>query len=490
MKNHLFLAFSMLLIYSCSEGIEVSQSSTVDAAVKSTSFDRDPFESNYKPLASERTLIKSVNLYDGLGNEFSNFDVLFDNGIIEEIGKDIVDGDATIIDAKGKWLTPGIIDIHSHMGVYPAPGVRTSSDGNEATSPITAEVWAEHSVWTQDPQFSLALKGGVTAFHVLPGSANLMGGRGATFKNIPRNTIHDMKFPGAPHSLKMACGENPKRVYGNRGSAPSTRMGNMAGYRKAWINASDYQRRKNEYTSKSDEAKELIDPPKRNLELDTLAGVLDGEILVQNHCYRADEMAMMIEMSKEFDYKITAFHHAVEAYKIADLLADEGICGALWADWWGFKHEAYDMVPANIAIVDQARGGKGCAIVHSDDEVGIQHLNQEAAKALSAGLRAGYEISKARAIKWITSNPAKAAGILDQTGTIEIGKDADLVIWSKNPFSVYALAEYVFIDGAEAFVRGEKQTQPVTDFDLGIINPSASQSRGCKSFICRIKSWL
>ena len=472
MKNHLFLAFSMLLIYSCSDSIEVSQSSTVDAAVKSTSFDRDPFESNYKPLASERTLIKSVNLYDGLGNEFSNFDVLFDNGIIEEIGKDIVDGDATIIDAKGKWLTPGIIDIHSHMGVYPAPGVRTSSDGNEATSPITAEVWAEHSVWTQDPQFSLALKGGVTAFHVLPGSANLMGGRGATFKNIPRNTIHDMKFPGAPHSLKMACGENPKRVYGNRGSAPSTRMGNMAGYRKAWINASDYQRRKNEYTSKSDEAKELIDPPKRNLELDTLAGVLDGEILVQNHCYRADEMAMMIEMSKEFDYKITAFHHAVEAYKIADLLADEGICGALWADWWGFKHEAYDMVPANIAIVDQARGGKGCAIVHSDDEVGIQHLNQEAAKALSAGLRAGYEISKARAIKWITSNPAKAAGILDQTGTIEIGKDADLVIWSKNPFSVYALAEYVFIDGAEAFVRGEKQTQPVTDFDLGIINPS------------------
>ena len=472
MKNHLFLAFSMLLIYSCSESIEVSQSSTVDTAVKSTSFDRDPFESNYKPLASERTLIKSVNLYDGLGNEFSNFDVLFDNGIIEEIGKDIVDGNATIIDAKGKWLTPGIIDIHSHMGVYPAPGVRTSSDGNEATSPITAEVWAEHSVWTQDPQFSLALKGGVTAFHVLPGSANLMGGRGATFKNIPRNTIHDMKFPGAPHSLKMACGENPKRVYGNRGSAPSTRMGNMAGYRKAWINASDYQRRKNEYTSKSDEAKELIDPPKRDLELDTLAGVLDGEILVQNHCYRADEMAMMIEMSKEFDYKITAFHHAVEAYKIADLLADEGICGALWADWWGFKHEAYDMVPANIAIVDQARGGKGCAIVHSDDEVGIQHLNQEAAKALSAGLRAGYEISKARAIKWITSNPAKAAGILDQTGTIEIGKDADLVIWSKNPFSVYALAEYVFIDGAEAFVRGEKQTQPVTDFDLGIINPS------------------
>ena len=247
MKNHLFLAFSMLLIYSCSEDVEVPQSSITDAPDKSTSLERDPFESNYKPLESERTLIKSVNLYDGLGNEYSNFDVLFDDGIIKEIGKDIVDINATIIDARGKWLTPGLIDIHSHMGVYPAPSVRTSSDGNEATSPNTAEVWAEHSVWSQDPQFSLALKGGVTAFHVLPGSANLFGGRGATFKNIPRNIIHEMKFPGAPHSLKMACGENPKRVYGSRGSAPSTRMGNMAGYRNAWISAVDYQKRQNEY---------------------------------------------------------------------------------------------------------------------------------------------------------------------------------------------------------------------------------------------------
>ena len=319
MKNHLFLAFSMLLIYSCSEGIEVSQSSTDDAAVKSTSFDRDPFESNYKPLASERTLIKSVNLYDGLGNEFSNFDVLFDNGIIEEIGKDIADGDATIIDAKGKWLTPGIIDIHSHMGVYPAPGVRTSSDGNEATSPVTAEVWAEHSIWVQDPQYALALKGGVTTFHVLPGSANLIGGRGVTAKNLQRNTINSMKFPNAPHSLKMACGENPKRVYGNRGQMPSTRMGNAAGYRKSWIKAQGYLSKLDEYEAKSDEAKELSYKPTRDLELETLAGVLRDEILVHNHCYRADEMATMIEIAKEFNYKITAFHHAVEAYKIADL---------------------------------------------------------------------------------------------------------------------------------------------------------------------------
>ena len=436
---------------------------------------REPFASNYSAMPSNLTLIKDANIYDGIGNVYLNYDVLFDDGNIINIDKDIDVENATTYHLDNKWLTPGIIDIHSHMGVYPAPGVSTSSDGNEATDPITAEVWAEHSVWTQDPQFTLALKGGVTAFHVLPGSANLMGGRGATFKNVPRNTIHDMKFPNAPHSLKMACGENPKRVYGNRGQAPSTRMGNMAGFRKAWIRAENYKKLLAEYDEKSVSARELLDPPMRDLQLDTLAGVLDGSILVQNHCYRADEMAMMIEMSHEFNYKITAFHHAVEAYKIADLLADEGICGALWADWWGFKHEAYDMVPANIAIVDQARGGRGCAIVHSDDEVGIQHLNQEAAKALIAGIRAGYDISKARAIRWITSNPAIAAGIFDQTGSIEVGKDADLVIWSGDPFSVYSIAEKVFIDGALAYDYFKDSSQPVTDFDLGILNPNSER---------------
>jgi imidazolonepropionase-like amidohydrolase len=363
------------------------------------------------------------------------------------------------------------------MGVYSAPGVKSSSDGNESTSPVTADVWAEHSVWTQDPQFSLALQGGVTTFHVLPGSANLIGGRGTTFKNVQSNTIQGMKFPDAPHSLKMACGENPKRVYGSRRQAPSTRMGNIAGYRKAWIKASKYRENMNTYESKSAEAKEIVSPPTRDLEMDTLAGVLNGEILVQNHCYRAEEMAMMIDIAEEFGYKITAFHHAVEAYKIADLLADNGICGALWADWWGFKHEAYDMVQENIAIIDQARNGTGCAVVHSDDAIGIQHLNQEAAKALAAGNRAGFNISKARAMKWITSNPAKAAGIEKTTGSLVKGKNADVVIWNKNPFSVYAIAQKVFIDGNLMFDRDDLSSKPVSDFDLGIIKPNSSRTQ-------------
>ena len=435
----------------------------------------EPFESTYEPLPPTNTIFRNANIYDGEGNELIDTDLIIKDGKVVAIGVDLPSSsDLKEIDATDKWITPGIIDIHSHMGVYPAPSVKTSSDGNEATSPVTAEVWAEHSIWVQDPQYALALKGGVTTFHVLPGSANLIGGRGVTAKNLQRNTINSMKFPNAPHSLKMACGENPKRVYGNRGQMPSTRMGNAAGYRKSWIKAESYLSKLDEYEAKSEEAKELSYKPTRDLELETLAGVLRDEILVHNHCYRADEMATMIEIAKEFNYKITAFHHAVEAYKVADLLAENNICAALWADWWGFKHEAYDMVQANIAIVDQAGNGTGCAIVHSDDEIGIQHLNVEAAKALSAGIKAGYDISKARAMNWITSNPAKAAGIYDQTGSLKVGKNADVVLWSKNPFSIYALAEKVYIDGAIAFDRSSG-LEPSSDFDVGIINPSKNR---------------
>ena len=452
---------------------------TLPALLLIIGIEAEPFDSTYIAKPSATSLLKKANIYDGEGNEFLGYDLLIKNGKIEAIGSDLDTRTENAIeyDLSGMWVTPGIIDLHSHMGVYSAPGVKSSSDGNESTSPVTADVWAEHSVWTQDPQFSLALQGGVTTFHVLPGSANLIGGRGTTFKNVQSNTVQGMKYPDAPHSLKMACGENPKRVYGSRRQAPSTRMGNVAGYRKAWIKAAKYKQNMNSYESKSVEAKEIVSPPTRDLEMDTLAGVLDGEILVQNHCYRAEEMAMMIDIAKEFGYKITAFHHAVEAYKIADLLADNDICGALWADWWGFKHEAYDMVQENIAIIDQARNGSGCAVVHSDDAIGIQHLNQEAAKALAAGNRAGFNISKARAMRWITSNPAKAAGIEETTGSLVKGKNADVVIWNKNPFSVYAIAQKVFIDGNLMFDRQDLSSKPVSDFDLGIIKPNANRTQ-------------
>ena len=453
MIRKLLVILVALVLYGCSEEDGLF-SSKAEGSV--TNYDEDlhgTYASTYVPLDSKNIVIRNATVFDGIGNKFQNYDVHFSDGEIQAIGSELIVDGADEIDGTGKFITPGIIDNHSHMGVYPAPGVRTSSDGNEATNPVTAEVWAEHSVWSQDPQYKLALAGGITTFHVLPGSANLFGGRGVTLKNVSANTVPDMKYPGAPHSLKMACGENPKRVYSSRG--PSTRMGNVAGYRDAWIGAEKYK--------KSLEK----DPSQRDLRNETLVGVLDGEILVHNHCYRADEMATMINISEEFGYKVSTFHHGVEAYKIADLLADEGICAALWADWWGFKHEAYDMSIANIAIVDQARGGTGCAIVHSDSASGIQRLNQEAAKALAAGRRAGFDISEGRAMTWITKNPAKSLGILDQTGTLEQGKDADLVIWSGNPFSVYTKAEQVHIDGALTFDKATN-FMPHTDFDLGI----------------------
>jgi len=452
MIRKLIVILLAFVLYGCSDdGMSNSQ-----AEGSVTNYEEDlhgTYASTYVPLSSENIVIRNATVFDGNGNKFNNYDLHFSNGEIQALGSKLIVENAVEIDGTGKFVTPGIIDNHSHMGVYPAPGVRTSSDGNEATNPVTAEVWAEHSVWSQDPQYKLALAGGVTTFHVLPGSANLFGGRGVTLKNVSANTVPDMKFPNAPHSLKMACGENPKRVYSSSG--PSTRMGNVAGYRNAWIGAEEYRKSLEE------------NPNQRDLRNETLVGVLDGEILVHNHCYRADEMATMINISQEFGYKVSTFHHGVEAYKIADLLADEGICAALWADWWGFKHEAYDMSIANIAIVDQARGGTGCAIVHSDSASGIQRLNQEAAKALAAGRRAGFSISEGRAMTWITKNPAKSLGILDQTGTLEQGKDADIVIWDGNPFSVYTKAERVYIDGALAFDKASN-FMPHTDFDLGI----------------------
>jgi len=449
-------------------------SSTLEASSEAEMMN-GAYQSTYNPDPSPKILIKNGTLLTGTGVLLEKSSVLIENNRIVSVGSDIDETGATVIDADGKWITPGIIDIHSHMGVYPAPSLRSNSDGNEATSPTTPDVWAEHSVWTQDPQYTLALKGGITTFHVLPGSANLIGGRGVTLKNIRSVTVQGMKFPNAPHSLKMACGENPKRVYGNRNTEPSTRMGNVAGYRKSWIKAKAYQKRLEEYESKSEEAKELEYAPSRDLELETLVGVLKGEILIQNHCYRGEEMAIMLDIAKEFGYKVTTFHHAIEAYKVADILAEQGVCSAMWADWWGFKHEAYDMVWENVAIVDQARNGTGCAIVHSDSAVGIQHLNQEASKALAAGRRSGLDIDKARAIQWITLNAAKGLGIEDRVGSLEVGKMADVVIWSGDPFSVYSTVEKVFIDGHIKYENETVEEFERTDFDLGIIDPEGDR---------------
>tara|TARA_B110000503_G_scaffold141878_1_gene236833 strand:+ start:30776 stop:32182 length:1407 start_codon:yes stop_codon:yes gene_type:complete len=427
---------------------------------------KNPFPSTYQIPSAAVLVIQNANLLTGANEQLDSTDLIVENGKITAIGADLaVPENAQVVDASGKWLTPGLIDVHSHMGVYPAPETSNHSDGNEMTSPVTAQVWAEHSVWPEDPQFEKALAGGVTTVQILPGSGNLIGGRGVTLKNVPSITVQGMKFPDAPYSLKMACGENPKRVYGIKGILPSTRMGNMAGYRSAWIEAKAYKKTWDDYVSDFNAGLD-VDPPLRDLRLETLTGVLEGDIRVHNHCYKVDEMAQMVDMAKEFGYSIAAFHHAVEGYKAAPMLAAENICGVMWADWWGFKQEAFDMVRENLALVDHAQA---CAIIHSDDPIQVQRLNQEIAKAMSAGNRMGLNISHAKAIGWGTLNAAKSLGLDDRIGSLEVGKNADLVLWSGEPLSVYSHAEKVWIDGALRFDRADASVQPTSDFNLGIL---------------------
>lgn len=424
-----------------------------------TSVDRPQYPSTYKRRTEAPVLIRNATIMTAAGQEIASGEILLRDGRIVAVGHNLTPPpDAVIVDGTGKFVTPGIIDSHSHIGVYSAPGTFAESDGNEAVRPVTAEVWAEHSIWPQDPQIPLAIAGGITTMQVLPGSANLVGGRGVTVKVIPGRTVQEIKFPGAPYGVKMACGENPKRVYGERGG-PSTRMGNMAGYRAAFIEAERYRARWDAWLKDR-----KGDAPERNLRNETLAGVLRGSILVQNHCYRADEMVQMLDLAREFGFKIRAFHHAVESYKVADVLAQAGTSVSIWADWWGFKEEAMDGILENAALNQQA-GGR--PVIHSDSPSGIQRLNQEAGKAMYAGIRAGVPVTRDQALRWITANPAWTLGIDSIVGTLEAGKMADVVIWSADPFSVYAQALQVYNDGWLVYDRNDPRRQPRTDFELG-----------------------
>ena len=423
-------------------------------------------------VESPLTLLRGAKVMTATGTTYERGDVLMHNGRIVAVGPKLdTPAGATVMNLRGKVVTPGIIDTHSHMGVYASPGLRAHSDGNEAVAPVTAYARAAEGFWPQDPQIDKARAGGVTTIQVLPGSANLIGGRSVTLKLYPdARSVGDMRFAGAPEGLKMACGENPKRVYGEKGG-PQTRMGNVAGYRAAFQQALEYKQQHEQFElqaamppSEEDADAPPPLPPPRDYALETLAKVIDGEILVHNHCYRADEMTLMMGLAKDFGFKIRSFHHAVEAYKIADRLAAEGTSVSIWADWWGFKAEAYDGVRENAAIVSAVGG---MPIIHSDSPVGIQRLNQEAAKAMYAGREAGIQISENEALRWITYNAAWALGIHDQTGTLEAGKMADIVVWSANPFSVYAKAEQVYIDGKLTYDIANAQAQPRTDFDLG-----------------------
>jgi imidazolonepropionase-like amidohydrolase len=468
------------------------------------------------PSAIPPILIRNATLMLATGKTIARGNILLTNGKITAISEtEISPPEGTqIVDGTGKFVTPGIIDTHSHIGVYSMPGAAAHSDGNEATSPVTPDAHTADAFWPQDPAIERAVAGGVTTFQILPGSANLVGGRAITLKLRPALSGKLMHFRGAPDGLKMACGENPKRVYGKeKKSAPGTRMGNLAMQRKAFLEAKKLEEEWTRY--RASEAKRMADdnkaatvfagevatrkkqqaecgsdpylpgctewakswdkplvppvpsapgaPPARDPAKETLIGAMHGKIMVHVHCYRADDMLAMLSLADEMGFSIRSFHHALEAYKIRDVLAKRNISVSTWADWWGFKMEAYDGIPENLALVQESGG---IPILHTDSSEGIQRMNQEAGKALASGRRAGITLTEEDAMRWLTANPAWALGIQERTGTLEVGKDADVVLWDRNPFSVYASAERVWIDGLSVYQKGKKRP-PWSDFELG-----------------------
>lgn len=372
--------------------------------------------------------------------------VLVRGGRIESIGKDVpIPEGARIIEGRRRFLVPGFVDAHSHLGVYPWPGTDANSDGNELTDPNTAMVRAIDSVWFEDPGMLRAIAGGTTTIQILPGSGNVIGGESAILKLKVGAGRDGMVVEGAPRGLKMALGENPKGVYGPRNQLPSTRMGNAFVLREAYVKAADYDRKWREYGEKSSRGDAEAKRPDRDLRMEVLADVLKGKVRLNVHCYRADEILTLFEIAAECGFKVSSLHHALEAYKIAGEIKAHGAGVATFADWWGYKFEAFDAIPHNAAIL--LRKGVVSAL-KSDSADLIQRMNQEAAKEVRyAGL------TRDEALSLVTVNPAKLLGLESRIGSIEAGKDADLVLFDRDPMSVYARVEMTIIDGAVVYDR-------------------------------------
>ncbi|MGA2981286.1 MAG: amidohydrolase [Terriglobales bacterium] len=388
-------------------------------------------------------VIKNATVMTVTHGNIKNGAVYIKDGKIAAVGENVnAPASATVIDAGGKYLTPGIVDSHSHIAL--------DDDVNEATSPITPQMMMKDAFNYQDKAIYRALAGGVTTSLLLHGSANMIGGQAVVIKHKYGASRDEMLFPNAPQSIKFASGENPKRVYGGREQMPSTRMGNFAVQREALVQAQDYMREWDNYNEKvkrGDKDAKDASPPKHDLKLEALADVLRGKLMVQIHIYRADEMLTEIAMAKEFGYKIRAFHHALEAYKVADQLAASNIAIATFSDWWGYKQEAWDAIPWN-AVMSMRKGVR--VAIKSDSEDYTRRLNQEAAKTIRYG-----GATEEEALKMITLNPAWIVGVDDRVGSIDVGKDADLVIWDGYPLSSYGVPEKVLIDGDVYFDRSQ-----------------------------------
>lgn len=374
--------------------------------------------------------------------------ILIRNGKIAEVGPNVnAPADARVIDAGGQFVMPGIIDCHSHIATEAV---------NEGSVSVSSMTGIEDTVNPEDIGIYRALAGGVTTANILHGSANAIGGKNVVIKMRWGKDAPEILLDGAMPGIKFALGENPKRRGGSdsgiatRLRYPATRMGVEDVIREAFTDAKAYKATWDDYKARAAKGERVI-PPRRDLKLEPLVEVLEGKRFVHAHCYRADEILMLLRVADEFGFKIRTLQHVLEGYKVAKEIKEHGAGASTFSDWWSYKVEAYDAIPYNAALMHK----KGVLVsLNSDDAEMMRHLNQEAAKSVRYG-----GLTDDEALALITINPAKQLAIDNRVGSIEPGKDADLVIYDKHPLSNYAKVQKVFIDGEMYFDRDKDMSE-------------------------------
>src|SRR5216117_2310175 len=396
--------------------------------------------------ASGVLIIKDAFILPVSRPAFPKGSVLIREGKIAEIGPQVATPEgATVIDAKGQYVMPGIIDCHSHIAI--------SGGVNEGTLAVTAMVGVEDVLNPDDINIYRSLAGGVTTANILHGSANPIGGRNQVIKLRWGKDAKGLIFEGSKPGIKFALGENPKRSRATPGTSPArypqTRMGVEDVIRDALIEARTYIEKWDEYEKRAAAGDKSAIPPAKDLKLETLAEVLRGERLVHAHCYRADEILMLLRVADEFGFKIATFQHVLEGYKVAREIAAQGAGASTFSDWWGYKIEAVDAIPQNAALMTR----KGVIVsVNSDSAEHARRLNTEAAKSIKWG-----GLTEDEALALVTINPARQLRVESRVGSLEVGKDADVVIWNHHPLSTYAIVDRVYIDGQTYYDRPEDQ---------------------------------
>jgi imidazolonepropionase-like amidohydrolase len=398
---------------------------------------------------SNVTLIRNATVLTITHGTIESGSVLIRDGKIAAVGKDIKAPEgANIIDATGQYVMPGIIDCHSHIAI--------DGDVNEASISVSSMANIADVLNPEDVDIYRDLAGGVTTANILHGSANPIGGQTVVIKLRWGKPASELPFEGALPGIKFALGENPKRSNfppppGVPHRYPATRMGVEETIRATFVEAREYKKQRDNYNRRKAAGEANLIPPRRDLTLDPLVEVLEGKRYVHAHCYRADEILMLIRVANEFGFKVRTFQHVLEGYKVAEEIAKSGAGASTFSDWWAYKMEAYDAIPYNAALMTE-RGV--IASVNSDSAEEARHLNQEAAKAVRWG-----GLSDTEALKLVTLNPAIQLGIDKRVGSIEVGKDADLVIYNHYPLSVYAVPQKSIIDGQIYFDRERDMAQ-------------------------------